>query len=141
MVTNRSSSVSFLLTHNLIFIFLGMHLTACTTPNITQQEQVVHVVLIWLKESGNEQHIVQIIDTTKRLKEIPEIKQLRVGKSIPSNRKIVDHSFDVGIYMTFASLDDMQHYLNHPKHKHAVKTVIKPLASKLIVFDFTDQSH
>ena len=124
-----------------IFALLSMLLSACATINMAQQEQVVHVVLVWLKESGNEQHIDQIIDATKALKEIPEIKQLRVGKSIPSNRKIVDDSFDVGLYMTFLTVEDMQSYLQHPKHKQAVKTVIKPLASKLLVFDFTDQSH
>jgi hypothetical protein len=61
---------------------------------------------------------------------------MRVGKSIPSDRKIVDDSFDVGLYMIFSSQDDMKRYLMHPEHIKTVKTILKPLASKIQVYDF-----
>ena len=73
---------------------------------------------------------------SNQLKEIPYIQEMRIGKSIPSDRTIVDDSFDVGLYMIFANQEDMQRYLVHPDHKNAVKTVLKPLASKIQVYDF-----
>ena len=123
----------------LSFFMLSIVLVECSTTNYDQERYVIHIVLIWLKEPGNEQHIKRIVDQSKNLKQISEIRQLRVGKSIPSNRKIVDDSFDVGIYMTFDSMEDMQRYLQHPIHKMAVKTVIKPLSERLLVYDIAEK--
>ena len=121
----------------LVILLFTLNITACESVIEKQLEsKVVHIVLIWLKEQGNEQHIQQIIDATQQLKEIAKIKELRVGESIVSDRKIVDASFDVGLYMIFDSNDAMQDYLVHPKHEHAVRTIIKPLASKIRVHDF-----
>ena len=119
-------------------IILCLILSACasTATNFTKETAIVHVVLIWLKEPGNQKHTQQIIEISNQLKEIPELQEMRVGRSIPSDRKIVDDSFDVGLYMTFVDQENMQRYLVHPKHKEAVKTVLKPLASKIIVYDF-----
>jgi len=123
---------------------LVMILTACASPNDTskhQEDVVVHVVLIWLKDAANESHIQDVIDTTRQLEGIPEIQELRVGISIQSNRNIVDDSFDVGIYMTFANHADMESYLQHGMHKRAVQTVLKPLADKILVYDFSTTHH
>ncbi len=139
MVAHHFASKGFLTLRYISFFLFSTVLVACTTTNTDQQEYVVHMVLVWLNEPGNEEHINQIIDETKNLKEIVEIKQLRVGKSISSNRNIVDDSFDVGIYMAFESVDEMQRYLLHPRHKDIVKTVIKPLSNKLLVYDFNGQ--
>ena len=126
-----------LIVRNLIVSIFILSLVACTTTiDEHTDSQVVHVVLVWLKEPNNEQHIQQIIEATQQLKEIEELKQLRVGKSISSDRKIVDDSFDVGIYMIFDDTKAMHRYLIHPKHKEAVKNVIKPLSNKIRVYDF-----
>lgn len=119
-------------------MILCVTLSACASSKTskTQENTVVHIVLIWLNESGNAEHIQQVIDVSNQLKEIPYIQEMRVGKSIPSDRKIVDDSFDVGLYMVFDSKAAMQRYLLHPDHKNAVKTVLMPLASKILVYDF-----
>ena len=119
---------------------LCVTLSACTSTATTniQEKTVVHVVLIWLKDSGNQEDIKQVINVSRQLKEISYIQQILVGKSISSDRKIVDDSFDVGLYMTFSNMKDMQAYLEAPKHKEAVRTVLKPLASKIQVYDFVD---
>jgi hypothetical protein len=115
---------------------------ACTSPlkNSSKQESIVHVVLVWLKEADNKQHIQQVVEVSKQLQKISEIQDLKVGKSISSKRKIVDDSFDVGIYMTFASKADMERYLLSEKHKQAVQTTLKPLSKKILVYDFSISS-
>jgi len=50
----------------------------------------------------------------------------------------VDDSFDVGILLTFPDRQTMNAYLTHPDHKQAVKNVLKPLVSKIVVYDFTE---
>ncbi len=119
-------------------IMLCVTLTACASSptSKTQESTVVHIVLIWLKETGNAEHIQQVIDVSNQLKGISEIQMLHVGQSIPSEREIVDDSFDVGLYMAFDSQAAMQRYLVHPDHKKAVKSVLKPLASKIRIYDF-----
>ena len=113
--------------------------SACTSVETTksQENSVVHVVLIWLKEPGNKEHIQQVIEVSNQLKEIPGIQEMRVGKSITSDRKIVDDSFDVGLYMIFDNQEDMETYLVHPEHKKAVTTILRPLANKILVYDIS----
>ena len=139
MVTNHHTKQDeYMMRICISIVILCLIISACasTTTKTTNENVIVHVVLIWLKESGNQNHMQQIIDISNQLKEISEIQEMQVGRSIPSDRKIVDDSFDVGLYMIFTGQEDMQRYLVHPKHKKAVKTVIKPLASKIIVYDF-----
>ena len=121
---------------SILLIFI-LSLAACSSLlNSTSDTQVVHIVLVWLKEPHNEQHVQKIIEATQQLKEIKELKQLRVGESISSDRKIVDDSFDIGIYMIFDDTKAMNRYLIHPKHKEKVKNIIKPLSKKIRVHDF-----
>lgn len=112
-----------------------------STDSLNHNEyKVVHIVLIWLHEPGNQNHIDKVIKVTQDLLEIAEVLEIGVGRSIPSDRLIVDDSFDVALYMIFDSKEALETYLVHPKHKEAVKTVLHPLASKILVYDFEDLS-
>ena len=120
-------------------IVLSVALSACasTVTTTIQENEVVHIVLIWLKEPGNQEHVQQVIEVSNQLKEIPGIQEIRVGRSIPSDRKIVDDSFDIGLCMVFGNQEDMETYLVHPEHKKAVTTILKQLASKVLVYDIS----
>ena len=107
-------------------------LADCTDPRI------VHVVLVWLKEPGNEDHRAQVIEATRRFAEIPGIEEIRVGEPISSQRSMVDNSYDIGLYMTFTSAAALDTYLAHPAHKDAQRSVLRPLVSKVVVYDFED---
>jgi len=93
-------------------------------------------VLCWLKQPANDADRNQIVEISRSLQKIPGVLDVRVGKAIPSDRKIVDDSFDVGIYFSFESVADMERYLKHPQHISAVKNVLAPLTSKIVVYDF-----
>ena len=123
----------------IVWIIFFVSLFSCATGYENKSEnQLIHIVLIWLNEPGNEIHIKKIVNATQKLKEIDEIKELRIGRSIPSNRKIVDDSFDIGLYMIFDNEEAMQRYLVHPKHKSAVKMIIMPLARQIRVYDYVE---
>ncbi len=96
---------------------------------------VDHVVLVWLKDSRNNMSTASVIDATKELKAIEQVVSLKVGTAIHSERAIVDDSFDVGIVMTFHSQEDMESYLNDPRHVKKVKDVFGPLSKKILVYD------
>lgn len=115
-------------------------LPACAHPIAppASEARVYHVVLCWLKEPGNLEARQRIIDVSKTFKSIPGVTDVKAGPSIPSERAIVDDSFDVGILLTFPDKEAMNAYLAHPDHAHAVQTILKPLVTKIVVYDFND---
>ena len=97
---------------------------------------VTHVVVLWLKEPGDAGQRAALIRASEEFRKIPGVRSVRAGACIPSVRPIVDSSFDVALTMEFASKADMQRYLDHPAHRAAAETVLKPLVKKITVFDF-----
>jgi len=100
-----------------------------------QAAAVTHVVLCWLKTPGDEAGRQRIIDTTQTLKSIPGVVSVKAGRAMPSNRPVVDSTFDVGIVITFTDEPSLRAYDQHPMHKQAVETVLRPLVGKLLVYD------
>lgn len=95
-----------------------------------------HVVVVWLKRPGNAADRQAVLDVSRQLREIPGLLSLDAGVCLPSDRPIVDSSFDVAVRMRFASKAAMQAYIIHPLHQRAVKETLTPLAAKVRVFDF-----
>lgn len=115
-------------------------LNSCTTCpfgcKTTAKGKVEHVVLVWLKRPGNAADRATVIATAKKFQaEISQIQHLSVGPAVPSERPVVDDSFDVGLVMRFASKADLDVYEKHPVHVNAVKQTLMPLAKKLLVYD------
>ena len=100
---------------------------------------VMHVVLVWLKDAGNAEHRQQIIDGSKKLSEIPGVTELRVGEVLPSEREVVESSYDVALSMRFESEADLKAYLVHPIHKNTVKESFVPIMDRFRVIDFKVQ--
>ena len=120
-----------------LLLALACLLTACSAvKNCEDQEKINHVVLIWLKDSGNAQHRQQVIEASRSLEKIPGVIHVSTGEAISSDRKIVDDSFDVGVHMLFTDEAAMNSYTAHPDHQAIVKNEVAPLAEKIVVFDF-----
>ena len=114
-----------------------MLLSACVKNEIVLDEYPVnHIVLLWLKDDVSTSLREDIFKKTTALSEIPGVANLRIGKVISSDRKIVDDSFDFGISMNFRSVDEMNTYLQHPQHVGFVNQYIKPNIKKIKVYDF-----
>ncbi len=100
--------------------------------------RVEHLVFCWLKEPGKTEARQQLIDTAKKLGDLPGVLSIRAGTAVPSARPIVDSTFDVGIVISFDSVASMEAYLVHPRHQEAVKNILKPLTSKVLVYDIVE---
>jgi heme-degrading monooxygenase HmoA len=107
-------------------------------PVYATEPQLVHVVLIWLKEPGNAAHRAQIIDATRKFSNMEGVREIRAGTPVSSERSTVDDSFDIGLYMTFSSKEALEAYLNHPEHEAAQRSVLRPLVKKVLAYDFWD---
>ena len=113
-------------------------LVSCSGVQPAKPGNVSHVVLIWLKHKGNAQERAKIIATAKEFRsKIPGILAMSVGEPLPSDRPVVDSSFDVGLVMRFESKEALDAYEKHPEHLKAVKEILAPLAAKLVVHDWT----
>ena len=123
-----------------LFLVLAFALSSCTTcpfgGRTTAQGKIEHIVLVWLKSPGNAADRATVIALTKQFQsEIQGIQHLSVGQAVPSDRDIVDDSFDVGFVMRFANKDDMTAYEKHAVHVNTVKEKLLPLAKKVLVYD------
>lgn len=119
-------------------------ISSCTTCPLghktTARGKVEHVVLVWLKKPGNAADKATLIATAKMFQQkIPQIQHLSTGTALPSDRPVVDDSFDVGLVMRFASKTDLDTYEKHPVHVEAVKNTLAPLAKKLLVYDIVTE--
>ena len=97
---------------------------------------IKHIVLCWLAAPGNSTYRDQVIRTSKELATIPGIIDMSVGTAVPSDRKIIDDSFDVGIVMTFNNIEEMNAYINHEEHMKRVREVLGPSCQRILVYDF-----
>ncbi len=97
---------------------------------------LMHVVLVWLKEPGNEAHRRQIIQASRVLAEIPGVREVRAGAVVPGERDVVRDDFDVGLVIRVADRAALQAYLDHPLHVSTVRTRMAPLMARYEVMDF-----
>lgn len=98
---------------------------------------VAHVVLVWLKQPGNHEHRERIIAGSEKLRQIPGVLDLQAGAVISSERDLVEDSYDVGLYLRFASRQDLRDYLAHPLHKAIVNDEFVPIMDHYRVVDFS----
>jgi hypothetical protein len=125
-----------------IFVFLAVIFLApgcLTTGQVScfgKQEIIQHVVVFWLKDHGNVNDREHLIQTAKELAKLPGVLGVKAGMVLPSERSTVDSSYDVAMVFSFESKQALADYLVHPRHRKAVDEIIKPLVSRILVYDF-----
>ena len=97
---------------------------------------VTHVVLCWLKKPGDADQRRQLIETAHGFAAIPGVSLIAAGTALPSTRPVVDSSFDVAFVMMFENETALHAYDEHPIHRQAVETLLRPLTQKILVYDF-----
>lgn len=110
-----------------------------TSPEAQKDEaggKLHHLVLCWLKESGNVKDRKKIIELTETFRDIPGVIHAHAGEVVISDREIVDDSFDVGILIVTKDQTDLRKYLEHPKHVRAKEKILMPIMRKILVYDF-----
>ncbi len=102
-------------------------------------KKITHVVMVWLKQPGNEQQRRDFVKASRQLNDLPGIIHRHVGIVNPSGRNIADDSFDVAVTVTMKNKAALKAYLNHPKHKRILRQQLKPFIDKAIAYDFIGQ--
>ena len=130
------------MTPRCFFLFLPLLalLSGCAIQiEIGQRKRVNHVVCVWLKDSGNAAKRQQLLAAGETFRQIPGLLSLSKGQCLPSKRPIVDSTYDVAFIMKFSDQAAMQKYIDHPTHQKAVQETLRPLARKVVVYDFIEE--
>ena len=125
-------------------LLLQVTLLACLSMNTgfvsaEENKKITHVVMVWLKQPGNEQQRAEFIKASEQLNDLAGIVSRHVGVVLPSDRNIVNDTFDVGITVTLENKAALKAYLNNPKHKKILKEKLKPLTNRVVAYDFISQ--
>ena len=104
-----------------------------------ETKKVTHVVMVWLKEAGNVKQRNAFIKASEKLNDLEGIVHRHIGVVLPSERKMIDDTFDVAITVTLKSQAALTAYLNNPKHKKILHNEIKPLVNRVVAYDFISQ--
>lgn len=93
---------------------------------------IKHIVLFRVK--GNQEdrttRIQELVQQLKGLREaIPQVKALEVGV----NQGHSASAADVGLYMEFASWEDLEAYRQHPAHQRVVTWIEKHCDERRVV--------
>jgi len=123
------------------FLIVVVLLSSCSITGCQRacSANVQHIVICWLKASGNLEAQKKLIMVSRSFTTIPGVLNVSAGRILSSQRAIVDNTFDLAIVMTFTNTQALAAYLKHPKHRKAVKETLRPLTKKIIVYDFIDE--
>ncbi|MBN8420586.1 MAG: Dabb family protein [Verrucomicrobia bacterium] len=117
--------------------------STCTlSPPQTQAEtgKLHQVGLVWLKNSGSKAERQKIIEAVHSFGcSIPEVKQVRVGRSDGIGGPFSDTSYDLCFILSFEDEAARQRYNAHPVHQAAARKVFLPLSKKLLFYRFVSE--
>ena len=94
-----------------------------------------HVVVFWTKANESDAADKCLASARRHLANIPGLLSFHVGKMSPSERPVVDQSYQVALSATFADRAAEAAYQAHPQHL-AFLEECKPLWHKVVVYDF-----
>lgn len=91
---------------------------------------IKHIVMWKLKDENKEKNALKIKKDLEALKsEISQIKEIEVGIDVNKS----DAAYDVVLYSTFDSQEDLDSYQVHPKHKEAGVFIRQVVSSRVVV--------
>lgn len=94
----------------------------------------VHTVFFWLLDSNNKDSRLKLENGLRKLAEITEIKQAFIGQPAPTNRDVIDNSYDFSITFIFENAADQEIYQDHADH-HLFINECSSLWKKVQVYD------
>ncbi len=107
------------------------------TPSLSHaaQGQVSHVVVFWLKNPQSSADRAALSRASKSFRSLPGVARVEVGRPLPVRRPGIEQSFDLAVILTFRDRAALARFASDPRHTAAVRSVLKPLVKRFIVFD------
>jgi hypothetical protein len=94
-----------------------------------------HVVVFWTRP-GAPRATEELLAGLERLKDIPGITHFHVGRMAPSDRPVVERSYQVALYVGFPDRAAHDAYQTHPLHREFLEEVFPRVCARVVVYDF-----
>jgi len=95
-----------------------------------------HIVVFWTDPEQAHAADELLTGANRLLKDIPGVLQFHAGKMVPSERPVVEQSYQMALNLIFPNRQAEQAYQTHPQHVEFVERSVKRLVKKLVVYDF-----
>ncbi len=95
-----------------------------------------HVVIFWTKPEIPHAADALIAGAEQYLRPIPLARSFHVGRMVPSERPVVDQSYQVALHLLFDDKAAEAAYQVHPLHLDFVEKVFKPNCQRATIYDF-----
>lgn len=129
-------------------LLLGLLAGCATTENAHQdidrvaEHRLHHVVVIWLKQSGDTDVRQRYIEQSKSLAKLPGVLAYEVGTPATIKRRhtsaALDESYDVAVASVFESPQAFEMFMKNPEYARVAQQVLRPLVDKYKVYDFVE---
>lgn len=107
-----------------------------------QNRKVHHLVIVWLKQAGDEKLRQQYIQDSEGLAKLPGVLAYDVGTPAPINRgrvnAAVDESYDLAVSGVYESQQAYEAFLQNPDYLRVAQQLLRPLVDKYKVYDFIE---
>ena len=93
---------------------------------------IVHIVMFKFKDENKDENLLVVKGKLEELvSKIPTLNSMEVGINFAQE----DRAFDISLYSTFNTKDDLRAYAIHPEHLKVVE-LIKSVAKESKVVDY-----
>lgn len=97
---------------------------------------LTHVVIFFTKPGVPDAADRLIAGIDKYLRPIPLVRSLTRGKMVPSDRPVVDQSYQVGLSIIVDDKAAEVGYQTHPLHDEFIANVFRHVCDRVVVYDF-----
>ncbi len=97
----------------------------------------IHHVFFWLKNPANSEESRQLREGIVSLTSIKPHVYSHIGVPAPTDRSVIDSTYNFSLLIAFDTSQDEESYQSHPVHD-AFRNTCGHLWSKVIVYDSVD---
>jgi len=95
---------------------------------------LVHSVYFWLHKNHTSEELAEFIKGAESLKGIDVAEAVYVGAPAPTERPVVDGTYDVSLTVLLRDMEGHDAYQAHPLHKAFVEKY-GPYWSRVVIYD------
>lgn len=118
----------------ILSILLPILLMTSFSAEPATDDRFVHTVFFWVKTDVTQEQKDAFYQGLLKLKTIDAIETGYVGVPAPTNRPVIDSSYDYSITFVFKTAEDQDAYQVHPEH-HEFIAAFNHLWEKVVVYD------